>query len=56
VTPEGAALLHERGVVTLDVTEGPMSLEDIIAAGTSPIARAAERAARLVELGGMLAR
>lgn len=56
VTPEGAALLLERGVVTLDVTEGPMPLEDVIAAGTSPIARAAERAARLVELGGRLAR
>jgi hypothetical protein len=41
--------------VTLDVTEGPMALEEVITAGTGPIARAAERAARLVELGGQLA-
>ena len=46
-----ATFMHERGVVTLAVTERPMSLEDAIAAGTGPISRAAERVARLVDLG-----
>jgi glycerate kinase len=54
VTPEGSAFMHGMGVVTMPVTERPMSLEECIAAGTPPIARAAERAAALVDLGGEL--
>jgi glycerate kinase len=56
VTPEGAAFMHDRGVITLPVTERPMTLDEVIAAGTAPISRAAERAARLVDLGGRLDR
>jgi glycerate 2-kinase len=55
ITPEGAAFMHDRGVVTMPVVERPMNLEEVIAAGTTPIARAAERAARLVDLAGRLA-
>ena len=54
VTPEGAEFMHARGVVTLSVTEGPMNLEEIIAAGTAPISRAAARAAELIDLGAVL--
>lgn len=54
VTPEGAAFMHDRDVVTVPVVERPMSLDEIVAAGTAPIARAAERAARLVDLAGRL--
>lgn len=54
ITPEGAAFMHDRGVVTMPVVERPMNLEEVIAAGTAPIARAAERAARLVDLAGRL--
>ena len=56
VTPEGAAFMHERGVVTVAVTERPMSLADAVAAGTGPISRAAERVARLIDLGMELGR
>ena len=56
ITPEGAAFMHDRGVVTMPVVERPMNLEEVIAAGTAPIARAAERAARLVDLAGRLDR
>lgn len=55
VTPEGADFMHSIGVVTVPVIERPMSLEECVAAGTAPIARAAGRAAALVELGGILA-
>ena len=54
ITPEGAAFLHGLGVVTMPVTERPMSLDEIMAAGTAPISRAAERAARLVDLAARL--
>ena len=50
VTPEGAAFMHGLGVITMPITERPMSLEDVIEAGTGPIARAAGRAAALVDL------
>jgi glycerate kinase len=52
VTPEGAEFMHGIGVVTVPVTERPMTLEECAAAGTAPIARAAGRAAALVKLGG----
>lgn len=54
VTPEGAEFMHSMGVITMPVTERPMSLEECVAAGTAPIARAAGRAALLVDLGGTL--
>ena len=48
VTPEGAAFMHGPGVITMAVTEQPMSLDGGRSQpGTAPIARAAERAARL---------
>jgi glycerate kinase len=51
VTPEGAAFMHGRGFITMAVTEQPLSLAEVVAAGTPPISRAAERAARLIDLG-----
>jgi glycerate 2-kinase len=51
VTPEGAAVMRELGAISLPVAEGPMSLAECQAAGTAPIARAAERVAGLVSLG-----
>lgn len=56
VTAEGAEFMHSIGVVTMPVTERPMCLEDIVAAGTAPIARAAGRAAAIVEMAGGLRR
>ena len=56
VTPEGAEFMHGMGVVTVPVTERPMDLEEVVAAGTAPIARAAERVAALVDAGAELAR
>jgi len=55
VMPEGARFMHGIGVITIPVTERPMSLEQVAAAGTAPIARAAERAAALLDLGKGLA-
>lgn len=52
ITPEGAEFMHSIGVVTMPVTEQPMTLEEVVAAGTAPIARAAARAASLVDLAG----
>ena len=54
VTADGAAFMQSIGVVTMPVTERPMTLEECVAAGTHPIARAAGRAAALVDLGGEL--
>ena len=54
ITAEGAEFMHSIGVVTMPVTERPMTLEECVAAGTAPIARAAGRAAALVDLGGGL--
>ncbi|MFO7698561.1 MAG: glycerate kinase [Anaerolineae bacterium] len=55
VLPVGARFMHGMGAITLPVTERPMSLEQVVAAGTAPIVRAAERAAALVSLGEELA-
>jgi hypothetical protein len=52
VTPEGEAALRAMGCVALPVAERPMSVEEAMAAGAAPLERAAERAARLVSLGG----
>ena len=54
VTPEGAEFMHSMGVITMPVTERPMTLYEIAAAGTAPIARAAGRAASLLDLGSTL--
>lgn len=54
VTPEGAQFLSDRGVIVMPVVEAPMSVEECAAAGTAPIARAAERAARLVNLAAVV--
>jgi glycerate kinase len=54
VTAEGDAFMAGLGVPTVGVTERPMALDEVVAAGTAPIARAAERAARLVSLGAGL--
>lgn len=51
-TPEGIAALSAAGAVTVPVIEQPMSLEQAVAAGSAPLVRAAERAARLVSLPG----
>ncbi len=50
VLPEGIAALAELGAIVVPVTERPMSIEEAMAAGTSPLVRAAERVARLVNL------
>jgi glycerate kinase len=55
VMPEGARFMHGMDVITVPVTERPMSLEQVVAAGTGPIIRAAERAAALLSLGEGLA-
>ncbi len=55
VTPEGAAVMAGLGAVSLPVIERPMSLDEVRAAGVAPIERAAERAARLLDLAGRLA-
>jgi len=54
VTPEGSAFLHDMGVIVVPVTEAPMTIEGIGAAGTGPISRAAQRVADIVNLAGTL--
>jgi len=53
-TPEGIAALAELGAVVVPVVEQAATLEEAMAAGTAPLMRAAERAARLVTLGEAL--
>jgi glycerate kinase len=55
VTPEGAAVMARLGALTVAVAERPISLEEAVAAGTAPIALAAERAARMIEDEGLSA-
>jgi glycerate kinase len=47
-TPEGIEALAAFGAVVVPVVERPMTVEEAMAAGAVPLARAAERAARLV--------
>lgn len=54
VLPEGVDFMRSIGVITLPVTERLMRLDEVLAAGTAPITRAAERAAAIVELAGGL--
>lgn len=51
VTPDGIAAFTEVGAVVVPVVEQPVTVEQAIAAGTAPLARAAERTARLVSIG-----
>ena len=55
VTPEGVAALAAVDALAIPVVEGPTTVEEAMAAGPSPVARAAERVARLVTLGALLA-
>ena len=50
-TPEGIVALGALGAVVVPVTEQPQTVEEAMAAGTAPLIRAAERAARLVSIG-----
>ena len=50
-TPEGIAALATVGAVVVPVVEQPMTAEEAMAAGPTPLVRAAERAARLLSLG-----
>jgi glycerate kinase len=51
VTVVGAAALAALGAIIVPVVEAPMTVAEAMASGTAPVARAAERAARLVSLG-----
>jgi len=50
LTPEGIDALAAVGAIAVPMTEGPATLEELIAAGTVPLERAAERVARLIML------
>ncbi len=56
VLPQGAEFMQRLGVITLPVTERPMDMEAVRAAGTAPISRAAGRVAALLDVGAELAR
>ena len=49
-TPQGIAALAELNAIVVPVVEQPMAVGEAMAAGRAPLARAAERAARLVSL------
>lgn len=52
VVPAGETALLALGCVAVPVVERPQTVEEAMAAGAAPLERAAERAARLVSLGG----
>jgi glycerate kinase len=54
VTQEGYDSMADVGVVVIPVIEAPMTVEEIRAAGTEPISRAAERMARIFQLARRL--
>jgi glycerate kinase len=54
VTPEGSEVMAGLGAISLPVIERPMSMDEVRDAGVAPIERAAERAARLIDLAGGL--
>ena len=56
VTAAGAAALLELGAIAIPVVEAPQSIEQAMSAGPAPLERAAERAARVLSLGGTLDR
>lgn len=49
-TPDGIAALAVLGALTVPTVEQPMTIDEAIALGATPIVRAAERAARLVSV------
>lgn len=51
VTADGAVALLEVGAIAVPTADGPMTLEELVAAGAGPLERAGERVARLVGLG-----
>jgi glycerate kinase len=55
-TVEGIAALAALGAVVVPTVERPMTLDEAIAAGTAPLARAAERAARIATIGATTGR
>jgi glycerate kinase len=50
--PAGIEALASVGAIVVPVVEMPMSVEEAMAAGTAPLVRAAERAARLISVSG----
>jgi glycerate kinase len=51
VTEGGLTALAEVGAIVVPVVESPMRLEELVALGTEPVVRAAERAAGILTLG-----
>jgi glycerate kinase len=51
-TPAGIAALAQLGAIVVPVIEQPSTVDEAMSAGVAPLIRAAERAARLVTLGG----
>jgi glycerate kinase len=51
VTPVGVSAMAAVGAVVVPVVEAPMSVEEAIALGVTPIVAAGERIARLVSIG-----
>jgi glycerate kinase len=54
VTGDGIAAMAAAGAVVVPIAEGPITLEALIALGTAPIVRAANRAATLIGVGAGL--
>jgi len=50
VTREGIAALAEVGAIAVPVAEGPMTLDEAMAAGADTLVRCGERLARLIGL------
>ena len=53
--PDGIEALAAVGAVVVPVAEGPMTLEEAMAAGPDALERCGERVARLVSIGALLA-
>jgi glycerate kinase len=53
-TPEGIEALGRLGAIVVPVIEQAMTVEEQMAAGSAPLVRAAERAARLLSLGAQM--
>jgi glycerate kinase len=54
VEPEGEAALWEVGAIAVGASERPMTLDDAIAAGVTPLERCGRRLARLLSAGRTL--
>jgi glycerate kinase len=50
VLPEGVEALAAVGAVVVPAVEGPMSLDEAVALGASPLVRCGERLGRLIGL------